>query len=66
MGLQGNASRILSEEGEIPRNLFFTEGVVGRVSARGKPTVMRSCLQISFNIVNNAIWSPLALSTLAG
>jgi hypothetical protein len=38
MAPQRNISRILSEEGEIPSNLFCMEGVVGRVSLRGKPT----------------------------
>jgi sulfur relay (sulfurtransferase) complex TusBCD TusD component (DsrE family) len=36
--LQMNASRTLSEEGEIPSTLFFMEDIVGRVSVRGKPT----------------------------
>jgi hypothetical protein len=44
MALQRNVSRILSEEDEIPSSLFFMEGVVGRVSVRGKPThLMRLC-----------------------
>jgi hypothetical protein len=38
MALERNISWILSEENEIPSGLFFTEGVVWRVSVRGKPT----------------------------
>jgi hypothetical protein len=67
MALQRNVSRILSEEDETPGSLFFMEGVVGRASVYGKPpTVMSPCPQISFSVINNAVWSPLALPSLAG
>jgi hypothetical protein len=66
MRLQRNVSRILSEEGEIPSSLFFMEGVIGRISVRGKPTHCdASLLAISFSIINIVIWSPLALPSLA-
>jgi hypothetical protein len=66
MVLQRNVSRKLSEKGEIPSSLFFMRGVAGLVSVANSPTVTHPFPQISFGVVNNAVWSSLALPSLAG